>query len=179
MATPRPKAILSFYPLLQFTAEWTRPLAWFQKAPDYPPSHIIFAMSQTLSDPNPKLKRFPDGSLDWGMDVRSPRVGWFIQNAKDGTLWTSIMPGNIRQMADPYENRTTVPTLIVQGTNGHILPIEHTRQMVRKLEGWGVECGLIEAEGEGVGFDFLIEESDSQWQYILPGLQFLARHVFQ
>jgi pimeloyl-ACP methyl ester carboxylesterase len=145
--------------------------------PDFPRAHIILAWSQTLSDRNPDVKRFPDGSIDWGMDVHSPRVGWYLQNAKEGTLWSTILPDSTRQMADPFENKTTVPTFIIHGDTDMIIPISISRQMIEKLKSWGVECGFVEAEGQSNGFDVLVEEIEPEWKYILPGLQFIARHV--
>jgi acetyl esterase/lipase len=146
--------------------------------PDFPATHIAMAYAHRLSDPNPDIKRLPDGSVDWGMDPLSPRVGWYLQNAKDGTLWTKLLPGATRRLADPYEHRTTVPTFIVHGTQDHTIPSYVSREMVVRLRNWEVECDIIEAEGFGHGFDVIFEETDPEWdQYIKPGLEFLVQHV--
>lgn len=176
--TPLLKAVLSFYPCAKFTAPWTGPQALLQSMPDFPQAHIVFAWAHTLSDRNPDVKQFPDGSIDWGMDALSPRVGWYLQNAKQGTLWSSLLTDDTRRLADPYENRTAVPTFIIHGDQEYITPVDVSREMIARLNGWGVECGLIEVEGHGSGFDIFVKESDPEWKYILPGLEFLERHVF-
>jgi pimeloyl-ACP methyl ester carboxylesterase len=146
--------------------------------PDFPARHIVLAHAHKLSDPNPQARRFPDRTIDWGMDARSPRVGWYLQNAKDGTLWDKLLPGQSRIAFDPYEHRTTVPTFFIHGTEDYTLPPSFSRAMLVQLQNWGVECGMVEAPGQGHGFDTLTEETDPEWEYIYPGLQFLERHAF-
>jgi pimeloyl-ACP methyl ester carboxylesterase len=146
--------------------------------PDFPARHIVLAHAHRLSDPNPEAKKFPDGTIDWGMDARSPRVGWYLQNAKDGTLWNKLLPGEAKVRLDPYENRTTVPTFIIHGTQDYTIPSSVSRELILRLQSWGVECGMNEVEGQGHGFDIVTEETDPQWAYITPGLEFLARHAF-
>jgi acetyl esterase/lipase len=112
------------------------------------------------------------------MDPHSPRVGYYLQNAKDGTLWNKILPGESRRWVDPYLHRTVVPTFIVHGTDDYNIPLSISRDMIVRLQSWGVECGLVVAQGQGHGFDYLTEESDKEWEYIKPGLEFLLRHAF-
>ena len=146
--------------------------------PDFRHGLIVLAHAHKLSDPNPDIKKYPDGQIDWGMDPHSPRVGYYLQNAKDGTLWNKILPGESRRWVDPYLHRTVVPTFIVHGTDDYNIPLSISRDMLVRLQSWGAECGLVVAQGQGHGFDYLTEESDKEWEYIKRGLEFLVRHAF-
>jgi pimeloyl-ACP methyl ester carboxylesterase len=145
---------------MRFSSPWTGPEAQLRTMPGFPSIHIAMAYAHRLSDPNPAIKRLPDGSVDWEW-IYYPR-GWDGTYKTPKMLWKKILAGAWRRLADPYERRTTVPTFIVHGTENHTIPSYVSGEMVLRLRNWDVECDIIEAEGFGHGFDFVFEETDPE-----------------
>ncbi|MBI4874340.1 MAG: alpha/beta hydrolase [Acidobacteria bacterium] len=144
-ATPRPRALVSFWGYGDITAPWyTRPDAFYSQQPAVPREEAYAAVgTAALSQPADKNQR-----------------GRFYLYCRQHGIWpkevTGHDPDTDPRWFDPYcpvRNVTAQfpPTMLIHGTADTDVPYEESRKMAESLERGGVEHQLITVPGAGHG----------------------------
>ncbi|KAJ4369617.1 hypothetical protein N0V83_005379 [Neocucurbitaria cava] len=171
-----PRAIVDFYGCKYLDDEsWTKPLPMFAAIPDQPQDFIskIYDGPQAITS----LPMFVDGKPA----LSDPRCAWYIQQLKNGTSISSIVPDGdfARVDATKHFSASFPPTYFLHGGDADVFV--NYRLSVRaheELKGLGVETELVIGEEVGHVFDLIIQDTDPLFvKYVVPALDFLERHV--
>jgi acetyl esterase/lipase len=172
-----PRAIVDFYGC-KYLADpwWTQKLSAFAQIPEQSEDFIsrIFEGRQAITS----KPMFVDGkpALD------DPRCAWYIQQLKNGTSVSSIVPDGDYKRADATANfrKGFPPTYFLHGGVPDIfVDYKLTVRAHEELKELGVETELVIGEDIGHAFD-LQRQGDVDLlfsKYVVPALDWLALHV--
>ncbi|KAF1944903.1 alpha beta-hydrolase [Clathrospora elynae] len=172
-----PRAIVDFYGCKYLSDPcWAQKLPVFAQIPDQPDAHIskLYDGPQALTS----LPMFIDGKPA----LSDPRCAWYIHQIKNGTSISSIVPDGDYERADATSQLTKdfPPTFFLHGKPDVFVDYKLTVRAHEELKKLGVETELVIGEEIGHAFDLqmLQETADPLFEkYVVPGLEFLARHV--
>lgn len=170
-----PKAIADFYGVKYLRDfKFHQPFAGFAQIPDLPNEHTqkIFEGPQA----------FQSGAMfiDGKPDLQSSRSAWFITQMKKGTSISSLIPDGDYERVDATMGfkKGFPPTFFLHGTADAFVDYKLAVKAHRELQNLGVETELLIGEGLAHVFDLQITYQDPLFtKYVLPGLQFLQKHV--
>lgn len=113
-------------------------------------------------------------------NLADPRCAWYLQQIKQGTAISSILPDADLERADPTSKFTKnfPPTYFLHGKADSFVKYELTVRAHEELRTLGVETELVVPEGIEHAFDLQPQVGDEVFEkYVVPALDFLARHV--
>ncbi|KAF5865349.1 hypothetical protein ETB97_004160 [Aspergillus alliaceus] len=164
-------AVLDFYGLKYLSDPvWQLPIPEFEESPSWPQEYIdkIYEGPQVSAEV-PHLG-----------DDASPREAWFATHMKQGTLLDKIVEGGDKSYMDGT-NRFSASfprTMFIHGTADKVTHHRFSVRAQEDLKKLGVAADLLLADGEKHVFDLTLQEDDVSFvEYVLPGLEFLARAV--
>ncbi|KAF2024982.1 alpha beta-hydrolase, partial [Setomelanomma holmii] len=172
-----PVAIVDFYGGKYYTDEqWSKPLPAFAQMPDLSqdftakvfdgPGTITSAPMFVASKPN----------------LSDPRCAWYIQQIKNGTSMSSIVPDGDYARVDATFSFSPKfpPTYFLHGKPDIFVGYELSVRAHEALKKVGVETELVLPEDVGHAFDLQLsgEEGEELFgKYVMPALDWLKAHV--
>lgn len=119
---------------------------------------------------------FKDGKPN----LSDPRCAWFIEQIKNGTSISSIVPDGDYDRVDPSVRLHAgfPPTFFVHGKEDKFVDYELTAKTYGELKRLGVETELLAPEGVGHVFDVDLKQTDEAFEkFIVPALEWLVKWV--
>ncbi|KAH7073450.1 alpha beta-hydrolase [Paraphoma chrysanthemicola] len=170
-----PLAILDFYSGKYFRdPHWTTPLPNFSQIPSLESSHTdkIFQGPQAITS----APLFTAA----GPNLSDQRCAWFIQQIKNGTSMSSIVPNGDYTCIDATcsFSQKFPPTYFLHGKKDIFVPYELSIRAHEALKAFGVETELIMPDDIGHAFDLQIDEEAKEFkECVVPALDWLVGHV--
>ncbi|GAM33434.1 hypothetical protein TCE0_004r00322 [Talaromyces pinophilus] len=159
---PKPvKAILSLYGAVHFTDPlWTKALPHI--AAKLPPNlsesflNRIYDQRPIPTDSSVSLEGQTESGVSKGPDFSRPRDAFAFTQIASGTVLSAIYPDSRTNIdpefkeVDPVQNVSSSfpPTYIVHGQADTMVPIELSRELLKRLQDSGVKCGMTEVPNE-------------------------------
>lgn len=170
-----PRAIVDFYGSKYLSdPSWSQKLPVFAHIPDQAEEHVakIYNGRQAITSG----PMFVDGKPL----LSDPRCAWFIQQVKNGTSISSIVPdGDLERVdATAHFGKGFPPTYFLHGEPDIFVDYKLSIRAHRELEALGVET-VMAADEVGHGFD-LQEQGDAELlfsNHVAPALDWLQQHV--
>ena len=170
-----PKAIVDFYGV-KYLRDFKlhQPFAGFAQIPEMPEEHTnkIFEGSQAFQSSS----MFVDGKPN----LKDARSAWFIMQMKKGASISSLIPDDDYDRVDATTgfSKAFPPTFFLHGTADVFVDHKLAIKAHRELKNLGVETELLLGEGLAHVFDLSITYQDPLFtKYVMPGLEFLRKHV--
>lgn len=170
-----PRAIVDFYGCkLLSDPWWTQRLAAFAQIPDQPQEFIaqIHNGKQAITS----KPMFVDGKPA----ISDPRCAWYIQQVKNGTSISSIVPdGDVKRAdATAHFRAGFPPTYFLHGRPDVFVDLDLSVRAHEDLKALGVETVMVVGEGIGHAFD-LQEQGEVVLfsKYVAPALDWLEQHA--
>ena len=170
-----PRAIVDFYGCKYLADQsWTRPLPMFAQIPDQPEEFTkkVYDGKQAFTSG----LMFVEGKPA----LSDPRSAWFIQQLKNGTSISSIVPDGDYGRVDPTTQfkKGFPPTYFLHGKPDVFVDHSLTVRAHEELKRLGVETELVVGEEIGHVFDVQVKEDDPLFgKYVVPALDFLEKYV--
>ena len=183
---PKPaKAILSLYGAVHFTDPlWTKPLP--HVAAKLPPNlsesfiNKIYDQRPVPIDSSVSLEGQTESGVSKGPDFSKPRDAFAFTQIASGTVLSAIYPDSQSsdpefKKVDPVQNVSSSfpPTYIVHGQADTMVPIELSRELLKRLQGAGVKCGMTEVPNEEHTFAAMMKVGSETWWLQRQGFDFL------
>jgi len=170
--SPRPKAVIGFYP--GFT-NWTEITSVYN--PETPVSPVIAAATNKLSVP--VVSEYTGSATDlkqllWEAGQKSVKLGWLVVN-HDPNLDTEEVLKSLREYsATENVDENYPPTYLAHGLEDNVVPCLHSIKLAGKLQEKNITHVIDLVPNVGHGFDF----NSSQWeQHILPAFEFAQKYM--
>ncbi|KAL4770992.1 Alpha/Beta hydrolase protein [Aspergillus nidulans var. acristatus] len=183
---PRPpRAILDFYGAVHFThPSWTQPLAHVKSMlPPFEPEFLAKVYEEFPIPTTSGISLEGQSSASNKPDFSRPRDAFVLTQIANGNVLRVIFPpecGDIR-IIDPVLRVQTgegfPPTFIVHGDRDRMVSVEVSRELYRVLKERGVECGIVEVEGEDHTFALGMEVGSRTWERQREGFDWLERVI--
>lgn len=170
-----PKAIIDFYGVVGMADEsYTRPFAGFAQIPDQDASFInkIHEGPQVFTSLPMMIQGKPT--------LSDPRCAWFIQQIKNGTSLSAIVPdGDYAKVDATTQFREGWPaTYFLHGKPDMFVDYKLTVKAHEELKALGVETEMVIGEEIQHVFDLMIQESDPLFaKYVVPALEWMVAHA--
>ncbi|KAL6235706.1 Alpha/Beta hydrolase protein [Aspergillus navahoensis] len=181
----RPKAILDFYGAVHFThPSWTQPLPHVKSMlPSFEPEFLAKVYTEFPIPTSSGISlEGPSGARN-KPDFSRPRDAFALTQIANGNVLRAIFPpecGDIRTI-DPVVRVETEeafpPTFIVHGDRDRMVSVEVSRELYRVLRERGVECGIVEVEGEDHTFAMGMEVGSRTWIRQREGFEWLEKVI--
>ncbi|OKP14959.1 hypothetical protein PENSUB_4304 [Penicillium subrubescens] len=183
---PKPaKAILSLYGTVHFTDPlWTKPLP--HVAAKLPPNlseaflNKVYDQKPVPTDSSVSLEGQTESGVSKGPDFSKPRDAFAFTQIASGTVLSAIYPESQSsdpefKKVDPVQNVSSSfpPTYIVHGQADTMVPIELSRELLKRLQGAGVKCGMTEVPNEEHTFAAMMKVGSETWWLQRQGFDFL------
>ena len=170
-----PKAIVDFYGV-KYLRDFTmhRGFPGFAQIPDLPHDSI-----KKVFD-GPQALRSGPMFIDGKPDLENSRPAWFIMQMKRGTSVSSLVPDGDYERCDATTtfNKSFPPTFFLHGKPDAFVDYRLAVRAHRELKNLNVETELLLGEDLEHVFDLLSNDDNPRFiQYVLPGLEFLRKHV--
>jgi acetyl esterase/lipase len=115
-------------------------------------------------------------------NLSDTRCAWYIQQIKEGKSLSSIVPDGDYDRVDPMTkfSDSFPPTYFLHGKKDVFVGYELAERAYDEMKSFGVETELVLGEEIGHAFDLQMLEGDESGlfeKYVVPALEFLARHV--
>jgi acetyl esterase/lipase len=169
-----PRAIVDFYGCKYLADAWyAQKLPIFNEIPTQPEEHTskMYEGPQAITS----VPLFVAGKPS----LSDPRCAWYIEQLKNGTSVSSIVPDGDYKRADATSQFTKdfPPTYFLHGVPDVFVGHELSVRAHKELQDLSVETTLILGGDVGHAFD-LQDVSDTLFErYVVPALEFLERHV--
>ncbi|KAJ5633667.1 hypothetical protein N7528_001509 [Penicillium herquei] len=121
---------------------------------------------------------FADAYL--GDDTPPPRNAWLTSHLKKGTWLDGVVQdGNIARVDGTTGfARTYPPTMFIHGISDTFTPCEFSERAHKQLQDLGVTTEILLVPGKDHMLDLMLKEGDQEFlDFVVPGLEFLVRHV--
>ncbi|KAL4993185.1 Alpha/Beta hydrolase protein [Aspergillus recurvatus] len=183
---PRPpKAILDFYGAAHFThPSWTQPLPHVKSM--LPPFESDFLAKVYTEFPIPTTSGISlegQAATSNKPDFSRSRDAFALTQIANGNVLRVIFPpecGDIRGV-DPVarikKGDGFPPTFIVHGDRDRMVSVEVSRELYRVLKERGVQCGIVEVEGEDHTFALGMDVGSRTWERQREGFEWLERVI--
>jgi acetyl esterase/lipase len=183
---PKPaKAILSLYGAVHFTDSlWTKPLP--HVAAKLPPNlsesflNKVYDQKPVPTDSSVSLEGQTESGVSKGPDFSKPRDAFAFTQIASGTVLSAIYPESQSsdpefKKVDPVQNVSSSfpPTYIVHGQADTMVPIELSRELLKRLQDAGVKCGMTEVPNEEHTFAAMMKVGSETWWLQRQGFDFL------
>ncbi|KAJ5109707.1 hypothetical protein N7532_002352 [Penicillium argentinense] len=183
---PKPaKAILSLYGAVNFSSPlWRKPLPHVDaKLPTNLSKEFlnqIYDQKPIPTDSSVSLEGQTESGVSKGPDFSKPRDAFAFTQIAKGTVLDAIYPTGITTdpqfgLVDPIRNvgRNFPPTYIVHGQADTMVPIDLSRDLLKRLKEEGVLCGMTEVPGEEHTFAAMMQVGSRTWWLQREGFDFL------
>ncbi|PLB49618.1 alpha/beta-hydrolase [Aspergillus steynii IBT 23096] len=193
--TPRPpRAILNFYGAIHFTHPfWSQPLPHVQeKLPPLDPAFIRQVYDETPVPIGSGISLEGQGQSQGegaggregegkqaGPDFTRPRDAFALTQIANGTVLAACYPNRDVREIDPIwrVGEGFPPTCIVHGTADRMVPGFLSRELLGVLRAKGVECEMVDVEGEDHTFAMGMQVGSRTWEVQRKGFEFLERVI--
>jgi len=173
-----PVAIVDFYGCkCFFDPAWSKPLPAFAQVPDQLEDFISSVSS------GPQALTSQPMFIDGKPNLSDPRCAWYIQQIKQGTSLSSIVPDDDYGRVDAASqfSSTFPPTYFLHGKPDIFVGYELSVRAHEELTKLSVESILVTPEDVGHGFDLQLSD-DAKGKELFeklvePALEWLAKHV--
>ena len=119
--------------------------------------------------------------IDGKPALSDPRCAWYIQQLKNGSSMSCIVPDGDYERVDATKHfhKGFPPTYFLHGGTADVfVNYKLSVRAHEELKKLGVETELVVGEEVGHVFDLQIEDSDPLFvKYVVPALEFLEKHV--
>ncbi|KUL86846.1 hypothetical protein ZTR_05321 [Talaromyces verruculosus] len=134
-------------------------------------------------------KAHPDRQLSLfvskGPDFSRPRDVFAFTQIASGTVLSAIYPDSRTNIdpdfkeVDPVQNVSSKfpPTYIVHGQADTMVPIELSRELLKRLQDSGVKCGMTEVPNEEHTFAAMMKVGSEAWWLQRQGFDFLEEVI--
>lgn len=114
-----------------------------------------------------------------GPDFTRPRDAFALTQIANGTVLSACYPGRDVREIDPVwrVGKGFPPTCIVHGTADRMVPGFLSRELLAVLERNGVDCEMVNVEGEDHTFAMGMEVGSRTWEVQRRGFEFLERVI--
>jgi len=170
--SPRPKAVISFYP---FCTNWTDPYSY---KPETPVDPLIVAAANELSAPvvteyHPTGKTDPKNIL-WKGALDSGKIGW-LMTTHDPNFPTEQIMANLRRFsATENMDQNYPPTYLAHGLADSLVPYSQAVQLSYKLNGYNIPYVLDLVPDA----DHVFDGDTRFWQdHTLPAFDFVQNYM--
>ena len=170
-----PKAIADFYGV-KYLRDFTlhRSFGGFAQIPEMP-----HEQTQKIFD-GPQAIRSAPMFVDGKPNLQDPRSAWYIMQMKKGTSVSALVPDGDYERCDATTGFTKnfPPTFFLHGKPDAFVDYKLAVRAHRELKNLGVETELLLGDDIDHVFDLQITYQDPLFtKYVLPGLEFLHKHV--
>jgi len=172
--TPRPQAVLSFYP---YFTNWTDPYAYDPKKRVR--AALVFAannLRQNISEYDISDPKDPRAAL-FTQAMKEQKSGWLIATHDRDTPTDQVMAKLREFSASENVDSNFPPTYLAHGLKDNLVPYSQSVQMAASLKAKGIKYVLDLVPGVGHGFDMLNPLPDI-WQYhVVPAFDFAQQFM--
>ncbi|KAH1692716.1 hypothetical protein KXX35_006980 [Aspergillus fumigatus] len=184
--TPKPpKALLSLYGAVNFNDPlWSKPLP--HVGAKLPPNlstdfiNKVYAERPVPTDSSVSLEGQIESGASKGPSFSQPRDAFAFSHIAAGTVLSAIYPEGQSidpeyKLVDPAQNVSAnfPPTYIVHGTADTLVPIDLSRNYLKRLKEAGVKCGMTEVPGEEHTFAATMKVGSQTWWLQREGFDFI------
>jgi acetyl esterase/lipase len=181
--TRPPRAILNFYGAGHFShPSWRKPLPHVKA--NLPPNGFPQDFLQKVYEeyPIPTTSGISlEGQQSNRPDFSRPRDAFALTQIANGTVLDAIFHASAGRLED-IDPVTRVeagfpPTFIVHGDCDRMVPVDVSRRLWEVLKEKGVECGMVEVEGEDHTFALGMEVGGRVWKRSREGFEWLEEVI--